>query len=263
MEDRIIDSINRYVPNLADMTLEARPEADRGSIEVAAAVEMLIVTIHIINRIDNSAKARAIIDALVDKLPRSMEDRRVSLLAAIPDKEFQDQASQVIMGAYNTNLKGAFTAIYNTRVAHDLSEMSRLENGPFGEIGGWSAVIGRALVGKDKTPNMVHLMDIIGKHFENIAAAFKSSKAGSSACFVATACCGTPNSETVLTLRLFREDYLKKHEIGRLFVKKYYQFSPRIADYIRHHKYARRISYIFVASISKLINLTAYRKRNI
>lgn len=89
MEDRIIESINRYVPNLVDMTLEARPEADRGSVEVAAAVEMLIVTIHMINSLGNSAKSRAIIDALVDKLPRSMEDRKVSLFLPFLIRSFK------------------------------------------------------------------------------------------------------------------------------------------------------------------------------
>lgn len=169
----------------------------------------------------------------------------------------------MIMGAFNTNLLGAFTAIYNTRVEHDLSEMARLVNGPFGEIGGWSAVIGRALVGRSKTPDMICLMEILRKHFENISAAFKLSKAGSSACFVATACCGASNNETVLTLRIFREDYLKKNKLGRLFIKKYYKFGPIIANYIQNHKCAKKIAYIFVASTARIINAIAYRKGSI
>ncbi|OQY28645.1 MAG: hypothetical protein B6244_06260 [Candidatus Cloacimonetes bacterium 4572_55] len=50
-------------------------------------------------------------------------------------------------------------------------------------------------------------------------------------CFIATAACGEEAPETV-RLRRFRDEYLQKRRIGRLFISLYYRFSPRVALFI-------------------------------
>ena len=54
-------------------------------------------------------------------------------------------------------------------------------------------------------------------------------------CFIATATYGSPISREILVLKSFRDKYLKKNKIGRLFVKFYYKISPPIAKFIRRH----------------------------
>ena len=77
MEEQILRSIKRYIPSLVELTLKERPSADRGSIEVTSAVMLLIATIHILNMGSRSPQMEALIDALVDRLPRSLEERSV------------------------------------------------------------------------------------------------------------------------------------------------------------------------------------------
>jgi hypothetical protein len=61
-----------------------------------------------------------------------------------------------------------------------------------------------------------------------------------SMCFVATACAGYDSWE-VQTLSYWRNEVLLRSDPGRLFVKAYYRFSPRPAEYIGHRPILRRI----------------------
>lgn len=56
---------------------------------------------------------------------------------------------------------------------------------------------------------------------------------GSSYCFIATACYDSPESEEVMTLRIFRDQHLMKNRLGRKFVSSYYRYSPPIARFIK------------------------------
>ncbi|MCK9516226.1 MAG: CFI-box-CTERM domain-containing protein [Ottowia sp.] len=68
-----------------------------------------------------------------------------------------------------------------------------------------------------------------------------NGQSGSKSCFVATACFGSPDVTTVITLRRYRESILKKTTIGRRMVFWYYKLSPPIARYLDKHDRARRI----------------------
>jgi uncharacterized repeat protein (TIGR02543 family) len=59
------------------------------------------------------------------------------------------------------------------------------------------------------------------------------------ACFIATACYGTPMAEEVKTLCAFRDQYFLTNPIGRALVKIYYSNSSRIADFIRDKEYLK------------------------
>lgn len=68
-----------------------------------------------------------------------------------------------------------------------------------------------------------------------------NGESGSKSCFVATACFGSPEVTTVITLRRYREAILKKTTIGRRVVYWYYKLSPPIARYLDKHNSVRRI----------------------
>ena len=64
-----------------------------------------------------------------------------------------------------------------------------------------------------------------------------------SGCFVVTATMGSDNHPYVLLLRDFRDQWLSKRSIGRIFIDRYYKYSPHLADAIRQRKTLRRISF--------------------
>ena len=63
--------------------------------------------------------------------------------------------------------------------------------------------------------------------------------AGAQTCFIATAAYGTPWQPNVVTLRCFRERYLRSNALGRWLVSVYYHSSPPVADYIHERPWAR------------------------
>lgn len=255
MEEQILRSIKRYIPDLVDLALKERPDADRGSVEVTAAVMLLTATIYMLNMVPRTSRIEATIDAIVDRVPRSLEDRPVRLNHAILDPQILASARDTLMGAYNTNLLGAFEAIYNARISSDLARMGSMVNGPLGELGGVCVVTGEALIGSGKTPDMIRLIEVYGKHFSNVVDAIKGSSnsaAGRTACFVATACFGSPHQKTVVTLRQFREVILKKHTFGRALVKNYYRISPPLAKAVGRYPVLRYPVAIALASLARL-----------
>ena len=55
-------------------------------------------------------------------------------------------------------------------------------------------------------------------------------------CFIATAAYGSIMEPHVVTLRNFRDTYLKTNKAGRSIVETYYKYSPPIAEYIAQHE---------------------------
>lgn len=64
-------------------------------------------------------------------------------------------------------------------------------------------------------------------------------------CFIATAAYGTPFTEEINILRMWR-DSINKGFLGRIFVRFYYFISPAIADFIRPRNNLRKIVRIFL-----------------
>ena len=65
-------------------------------------------------------------------------------------------------------------------------------------------------------------------------------------CFIATAAFGSPLHPYVITLQDFRDKYLMSSRPGRMFVKLYYKYSPRIAELISNHKVLRTVVRIWL-----------------
>lgn len=60
-------------------------------------------------------------------------------------------------------------------------------------------------------------------------------------CFIATAAYNTPAADEIDVLRDFRDDVLRQHVLGRLFVTTYYRSSPPIARWIRRNRTRREL----------------------
>ncbi len=72
-------------------------------------------------------------------------------------------------------------------------------------------------------------------------------------CFIATAAYGTPFAEEIQILRNWRDNYLKKNELGNFFVKFYYWFSPPIANIIRDNDNMRKLTRALLNPIVKYL----------
>jgi len=60
-------------------------------------------------------------------------------------------------------------------------------------------------------------------------------------CFIATAAYDTPAAQEIDILRDFRDEVLRQHVLGRLFIKTYYRSSPPIAQWIRRNRTRREL----------------------
>lgn len=60
-------------------------------------------------------------------------------------------------------------------------------------------------------------------------------------CFVATACCGSPEATPVIALRHFRDYILRGSPVGRSFIAWYYQHGPEMAQFLMLHPTLRLV----------------------
>lgn len=70
----------------------------------------------------------------------------------------------------------------------------------------------------------------------------ESPPADNPGCFIATAAYGTAMEPDVRYLRAFRDQHLLTNTAGKWFVKKYYRYSPPVADYLREHETMRSVT---------------------
>ncbi len=59
-------------------------------------------------------------------------------------------------------------------------------------------------------------------------------------CVIATAAYGSPAAAQVVTLRRWRDDYLRQSAFGRAFIRVYYAVSPGIAAVVRRSEFLRK-----------------------
>jgi len=76
---------------------------------------------------------------------------------------------------------------------------------------------------------------------------------GGGGCFIATACYGTPMAEEVKILCTFRDQYLVINPTGRVFVKVYNRYSPKVADFVRKSEYLKTIVREFLKPVVWII----------
>ena len=62
-----------------------------------------------------------------------------------------------------------------------------------------------------------------------------------SKCFVVTACMGSYSHPYVITLQQFRDRFLVKYTIGKMFIQIYERIGPNLADYIENNTLLRSI----------------------
>jgi tetratricopeptide (TPR) repeat protein len=82
-------------------------------------------------------------------------------------------------------------------------------------------------------------------------------------CFIITATMGSENHPHVLFLRIFRDSWLSTRVAGRLFIEKYYKYSPYFANVIQRRAKLKRISYVLIVIPSvRLAKKLMRRKAN-
>ncbi|MDR0908323.1 MAG: sel1 repeat family protein [Spirochaetaceae bacterium] len=72
---------------------------------------------------------------------------------------------------------------------------------------------------------------LLMKYFPN---SWPKKESNSGGCYIATAVYGSYDAPSVMTLRHFRDEYLAKSLLGRLFISIYYKLSPQIANSLRN-----------------------------
>ncbi len=73
------------------------------------------------------------------------------------------------------------------------------------------------------------------KNPQHVRALMKSLKIGRTRCFIATAAFDSGYAPEVVTLRKFRDERLRKSDLGRKFIVFYYRFSPSFAQKLDSH----------------------------
>ena len=96
-------------------------------------------------------------------------------------------------------------------------------------------------------PNGSHeVYDSDGKKIFPLTESYSQDKKKSSGCFIATAVYGSPYANEVIVLKDFRDRWLLKYNLGKMFVKLYYLVSPPIANYISRNNSLKNITKIFI-----------------
>lgn len=81
------------------------------------------------------------------------------------------------------------------------------------------------------------------------------------ACFIATATLGDPSHPYIITLRKYRDDVLSSTQIGQIFVRRYYQYSPKFAQMIESSRLLRIISLVLIVKPAYLLAKGALSNR--
>lgn len=77
-------------------------------------------------------------------------------------------------------------------------------------------------------------------------------------CFIATAAYGSYDNGMVQILRNFRDDYLAQTEIGKQFIKTYYEISPKYAKMIRNNEFLSFTARILLEPVVFYVSFLMY-----
>lgn len=80
-------------------------------------------------------------------------------------------------------------------------------------------------------------------------------------CFIATATLGNPNHPYIITLKKYRDDVLSSTQIGQVFVRRYYQYSPKYAQMIESSRLLRLMSLVLIVKPAYLLAKSALSNR--
>ena len=129
---------------------------------------------------------------------------------------------------------------------------SPVSAGSFGRIGltpaggtGWQLGQARILINRPDDPTNINTEFLVEEDTGTIGI-------GRVSCFIATATYSNREGkipEEVLVLRKFRDQYLMTNRIGMCFVGLYYEFSPTLAKFIRHHPWAKTTTRVILSPI--------------
>lgn len=93
------------------------------------------------------------------------------------------------------------------------------------------------------------------KNGEIVRTFLRSAKRKHGRCFVATACFEAPMAKEVITLRAFRDQFLRGSPLGRLFIFHYYRWSPTWVAFLLVHPNSKRIVRFGLRRASAFLNL--------
>lgn len=90
-----------------------------------------------------------------------------------------------------------------------------------------------SMISKEITYNICKDCHTKGVNFQK---AFRNEDETSSNCYIATVCYGNINAHEVDELRRFRDNHLSQNKCGKLFIRYYYRYSPKIAETLKNKK---------------------------
>lgn len=91
------------------------------------------------------------------------------------------------------------------------------------------------------------------KHPGNVKAFIKEATQQRPRCFIATSTYGDPFCAEVVYLRLFRDYFLRRHILGRMFIQIYYHLSPPLAALIESNSRLQKSSNRLLGALIKCI----------
>lgn len=119
------------------------------------------------------------------------------------------------------------------------------------------ATIGHEVIVKGiEKGGVIHAKSIFNKTTNS----WVTKKPGCLDCFIATAVYGSSFAQEVIMLKIFRDNFLLKNNIGRKFIYFYYFISPSIAATIKTNKYLKFLIKIFF--LKPCLNLIKLIKDN-
>lgn len=144
-------------------------------------------------------------------------------------------------------------------ISNDYYQWFWHENGWLSILGktnfpGFSAMVGVQKLSEKEINNAIHFSKM-DDSIKISSREFSRKSKQKSGCFIATAVYGDSKAYQVKTLRCFRDNYLDRRILGKLFIDVYYKISPSIAGFIKNHQLLssliKRILNVIVQIIKK------------